>query len=250
MPALLAAADDKKDGGQEPRRVKSRTEGGSTDKKLKGVSDQGLRRFLLVMVKQLLKVAQGMRELGGCLFDTCLCPVDGAEALKMAEQTHNYAEAVKRDGKGHLHGAPYIWAFAGLLAGLRERGDAVGAQNAKGIVDMMEWLDAHGVEDKMEMIRMCRLDKTYDKDKKRITFVLRDERWRQTVIACCVQAGMERKQGKAPASFMERELQEYVVQLLEHQTLTGLHVGLMVNVSLRPLQAILLLCLSAAPPLL
>ncbi len=33
------------------------------------------------------------------------------------------------------------------------------------------------------------------------------------------------------------------------QTLTGLHVGLMVNVSLRPLQAILLLCLSAAPPL-
>ncbi len=79
---------------------------------------------------------------------------------------------------------------------------------------MMEWLDAHGVEDKMEMIRMCRLDKTYDKDKKRITFVLRDERWRQTAIACCVQAGMERKQGKAPASFMERELQEYVVQLV------------------------------------
>eukprot|EP00959_Pyramimonas_sp_CCMP1952_P319580 6686964-Pyramimonas_sp.AAC.1 len=66
----------------------------------------------------------------------------------------------------------------------------------------------------METMRMCRLDKTHDKGKKRISFVLRDERWRQTVIARCVQAGVERKQGKAPASFMERELQEYVAQLV------------------------------------
>ena len=57
---------------------------------------------------------------------------------------------------------------------------------------------------------MCRVDKTYDKDQKRITFVLRDEQWRLTVIGACVQVGMSRKHGKAPASFLERELQEYL----------------------------------------
>ena len=62
---------------------------------------------------------------------------------------------------------------------------------------------------------MCRVDKMYDVKKVRITVVVRKEAMRQVLIQACVQVGMERKQGRAPASFMERELQAFLEGMLE-----------------------------------
>ncbi|CAK0881566.1 unnamed protein product [Prorocentrum cordatum] len=102
----------------------------------------------------------------------------GNSATKIPEQTHNDSTAVKKDGQRHPHRMPCIWALAGLIEALKERGSEVGGTSAKHIVEI--W-----------------------------------ERWHQVVIQSCVKVGMSRKQGKAPASFMERELQEYVGQLLQ-----------------------------------
>ncbi|CAK0883911.1 unnamed protein product [Prorocentrum cordatum] len=167
------------------RRVKPRTEdeGGSKDKRLKGVGDEGLRWFLLVMVKRLLRCSQGMRELGGCPFDTFLCPADGLEATKISEQTHNYSTAAKK--------------------ALKERGSEVGGTSAKSIMDTWDWLDAHNAEEKTEMTRMCRLDKTCDNDTTRITLVLREKRRRQVATQSRARVGMGRKRGEATASSME-----------------------------------------------
>ena len=90
----------------------------------------------------------------------------------------------------------------------------MGAVNAAAIDKIWEWFDTHSVEDRMEVVRMCKLDTTYDKKFKRITFVLRDDEWRRAIIGACVQTGMTRKQGKAPATFMERELQDYLEELM------------------------------------
>ncbi|CAK0821391.1 unnamed protein product [Prorocentrum cordatum] len=157
MPATLKATEGTAGEEDAGRRVKPRTkhEGGSKDKRLKGIGDKGLRRLLLVMVKQLLRYSQGMRELDECLFDTSLCPAGGFEATKIPEQTHNYSTAAKKDGKGHPHGAPYIWALAGLIEALKERGSEVGDTSAKSVMEIWGWPGPHNMEENMEMIRMC-----------------------------------------------------------------------------------------------
>ena len=69
-------------------------------------------------------------------------------------------------------------------------------------------------EDKGEAFLFCRLDRTYSADTKRITLSVRDSEWRTTINKAMEEAGWKRKYGRAPASFMEREMQQWVEELL------------------------------------
>ncbi|CAK0872473.1 unnamed protein product, partial [Prorocentrum cordatum] len=176
---------------------------------LSGVNDRGLRRFLLLMAKRLLKCAQGVRELGGCLFDAFLCPSDGREALEMSEQIRNGAEALQRDGRARAR------ASAGLVEAPRVKGLAVGASDAMVVEGLWEWLGSLCAEEKIEPICLCRLDKTHDKEQGRVAFLVRRGRRRLAVIQSCAQVDVARKRGEAPASLMGLESQGYLCQLLE-----------------------------------
>ena len=69
-------------------------------------------------------------------------------------------------------------------------------------------------EAKGEAFMFCRLDRTYSGDTKRITLAVRDPEWRQTINKAMDELGWVRKYGRAPASFMERDMQQWVETLL------------------------------------
>eukprot|EP00959_Pyramimonas_sp_CCMP1952_P170808 3569256-Pyramimonas_sp.AAC.1 len=60
----------------------------------------------------------------------------------------------------------------------------------------------------MNIIRLTKVDRCFDQDKRRITLCLQE--YRKEVIGALQQLGAELKSGRAPASHMERELQEWL----------------------------------------
>ena len=92
---------------------------------------------------------------------------------------------------------------------------------AKKLKEYMSELEAMDIEQRCEAVKFCRLDKMYNQELRRITFCCVDPGARQAVLKAFDEAGAERKQGKAPASYMERELQEWVEALIEQSGMKG-----------------------------
>ena len=101
----------------------------------------------------------------------------------------------------------------GLLLALTSRGTTVGAATAKALADAKQTLGSMEMEDRLETVKMCRVDKMYDATKKRITFNISDGALRKTIISALNQTGAVHKQ--APASFMEREMQDWLEKLVK-----------------------------------
>eukprot|EP00959_Pyramimonas_sp_CCMP1952_P290175 6069271-Pyramimonas_sp.AAC.1 len=62
---------------------------------------------------------------------------------------------------------------------------------------------------KADNIRFCRMDKCYDQNKKKVLLNL-DPAIRPIILDCLAQTGAELKQGRAPPTHMESELQEWL----------------------------------------
>eukprot|EP00959_Pyramimonas_sp_CCMP1952_P337398 7065430-Pyramimonas_sp.AAC.2 len=177
---------------------------------------KGQRRLITLMTKQLLRLSQQNREIMGCVFDTFLIPANSNIILRAQEQTSRYAEAVKVKGQADKLGPPHIWAMAGVLAALKEKGDTVGVKTAQDLMNSMNEMEAWTVDQKCELIMFCKIDKTYQKDTKRLTVCFRNIQFRQIILSALSQVpDTRRKHGKAPPTFMERELQAWVEGLLE-----------------------------------
>ena len=146
----------KKDASQDPEVRRKEKQ-----KKTKDFKETGNARVLIpllgTMMKMLLKGAQTQRDLAGAVFDTFSGPAKHDVAISMSEQTTIYAAEVKRDGKGHKHGPPHIWAAGGLLKALKGRGDKVGASTAEKIEEIWEEVDKMTNEAKGETFMFCRL---------------------------------------------------------------------------------------------
>ena len=177
--------------------------------------------LMCLMVKQLLRSAQVGRELWGAMFDTVVVKNDTPEPMAMSEQTGSYAKLVQEEGRGHKRGPPYIWAWAGLISSLDKRGQVVGAMTAKKLKEYMTELEGMDIEQRCEAVKFCRLDKMYNQELRRITFCCSNGEARAAVLKAFDEVGAERKQGKAPASYMERELQEWVEALIEQSGMKG-----------------------------
>ena len=67
---------------------------------------------------------------------------------------------------------------------------------------------------KADVIRFCRLDTMYNQDLRRITFAVVDTDVRNTVVKAMQETQAERKYGRAPRTWMEREMQEWVQHLV------------------------------------
>ena len=97
---------------------------------------------------------------------------------------------------------------------MTSRGTTVGATTAKALAEAKQTLSSMEMEDRLETVKMCRVDKMYDASKKRITFNISDGALRKTIISALNQTGAVHKQGRALASFMEREMQDWLEKLV------------------------------------
>ena len=110
-------------------------------------------------------------------------------------------------------GPPHIYAMSGLMKAIMEMKEAVGKKNLEDMAELYTKYTNMKVEDKASMIRVCRTDKMWRADQRRLTLFLADQAASQLVVECLVQAGNIRKQGRAPATYLERELQEFLEAL-------------------------------------
>ena len=173
----------------------------------------------ILQTKHILKISQSVAAIEGALFDTFLGEASLQETTHMSEQTLAYATRTKADGKGHGLGPPHIWAYSGLLISLGKRRYSVGARNAETLGKLEAEYKDLNVDQRCEVIRYCRLSKTHPQTgatpMKRLTlcFPPHAREAREAILASLVQAGWEKKQGRAPRIFMERELQEWLETL-------------------------------------
>lgn len=161
-----------------------------------------------VIVKATLSSLQSNRDLEAVLLDVGLLERGSKVATAMKQATTEWSEKVKESGKGHNHGPPHLSAWEALLRSLI--GEEIGAANRKLMQEAYDKYKEQTLEQKSLDVRLCRLKKTYDKDKVKIQLALRGqlEHLRGTVREAMKQAGCELKSGRAPMGGLERKLQE------------------------------------------
>ena len=88
----------------------------------------------------------------------------------------------------------------------------------QGLVEYNNYYTAASTEQRAEKVRFCRIDKMFDKEKKRITFALAIDNdgqvARKLVLSALKEIGSTMKHGRAPRTNMERELQGWLDELL------------------------------------
>ena len=165
------------------------------------------------MVIALLKLCQSSRAVESVVFVTFLIPA-AASAITMArEQTKKYSEATK-GVRGHSYGPPHTYAFAGFINGILTEEMNIAQELILHIRDFVSVYEGWNWEQRASVITYCRLDKTWTSGTVRLTLAVSP--WYEKgkllleAVAAAVQAidGIP-KFGRAPPSFVERELQEW-----------------------------------------
>ena len=170
----------------------------------------GQRKLTKLMIKQVLRLTQQMRDVEGALYDTVMIKSSAAEALEISRQTKACGDGVRAAGRSHQLGPPHIWAWGGLVSALCRRGVEVGGRNLEVLKAHLEELGTMSVQEKCETVRFCKLTKVFDANLRRITMAIPKAGLRTAVLGGLEQAGAERKLGRAPAGAMERELQAWI----------------------------------------
>ena len=178
----------------------------------KKASTAGTLDWMSILTKLTLKNAQELGDLRACVYETWLLKASSAEVVNMTEQGAAYATQVKKKGRGHNLGPPMAYIFAGLMRALIGRGEGIGTRNLEQLKEGMEAYDGEEMEDALEYIKMCRVEKTYLEGTRRLTFCIRGKKdLKRAVIAALGQTERsERKMGRPPPSFMERDLQGWL----------------------------------------
>jgi hypothetical protein len=113
-----------------------------------------------------------------------------------------------------------MYIFAGLISALTKINPVeVGEDNHASLVKCLKHFDSIDQHSKCELIQLCRLNNTHVKEVKRITMCFAPnpgaQELRTLVLNAMTKTKWEVKEGKAPPSFMERELQEWLKVVLK-----------------------------------
>ena len=92
-------------------------------------------------------------------------------------------------------------------------GEKIGANNFKTLKETQEKWTAMTPEELNQEVRMCRQCKCWDKEKKRLVYSIVAVETRMAVKEALKNLGFAYKIGRAPASFMERELADWLQYL-------------------------------------
>ena len=173
-------------------------------------SDQA--KLMILIMKMVLSSHQLGREITSILFDCYLCPREHPAVAAMKKQGKRYSIAVQT--KGHGLGNPWLYVYGSLLNHLAL---GMGAETA----DFTHYTQYSklALEERGEIIKLCKVVDTYREDSSKIllsygngpeALALRKH------VHCKLSAleGFVFRQGKAPASNMERVLQAWVQDLV------------------------------------
>jgi len=235
MPLLLDKEEMEEDtlsqeGGQQRNKKRAAT-GGSTagrkeqkddldkDKKKemkKDVQDlrSGNKRVLIVLTKQILRSAQTDRELWGAVVDTGIVDTTSPLVVCSSEQTVLYNDTVQAKGSGHGVGPPHIWAFGGQLSAMNKNKEILGERLWPLVHDICTYYGEMTIAQKCEVVKICRKDKMFDSKKTRLTVVITDKAIRDVFLQCWDKMLVSRKWGKAPPTYLEREIQNWLEALM------------------------------------
>ena len=186
-------------------------EADATDRMCKEIKG-GSRKLMMLIMKQSLRSAQTNRDV---IYETFLVKSDLSEAKEISVQTTAYSSQRKEQGKNHKLGPPHVWAWGVLLHALVGRGDSVGMATAKSLKEHKTWLEDMPLSEKCELVRCCRVDKTFHASIARITFVVNHDGLRNAAAKAFNETGAEHKFGRAPASQLEREFQKFLEAIHE-----------------------------------
>ena len=145
------------------------------------------------MLKQILRSARADRDFQGILFDCFIVKASEPEVLKTSEENSNYNKLVEKEGKGHKRGPPYIATMSGLIAALVARGDAVGLANKQQLEGFKTQWESWDMATATYHIRLCRVDKVFDSNLRRVTLSFMNPDYRLLVVKCMENLGFERK---------------------------------------------------------
>ena len=169
----------------------------------------GQRRLLVLMLKQVLRSAQINRELVSINCHTIVLLANSPECLQMKLQMVAFSKAIVEKQQQPL-GPPHLYCFAGLLKAMISRGVEVGKKNNEGLKEAQEMFDKASLSDRQAICQMCKVEKMYKNENKRLVMSFGSADLARLITDSLVQTGAEQKYGKAPPSYLERELQDYL----------------------------------------
>ena len=161
-----------------------------------------------IMLKAILKTHQTMRDLSSTVWDTLLIKLPSPEADDVQKQTQTCAEKLRQEGKGRTRGPPFC------VSTLGPGQVSVGARTAQGMATYWARLEPLSPMQICDEVRFYRLDKTYKADIKRVTLNIVSLEKRLLVLEALNQTESERKNGRPPPTAMEKELQAFLVDML------------------------------------
>ena len=166
----------------------------------------GQRKFLTVMVKQLLQTTQISRELQGIITEVFILDAEEEICKSMRAQTVAYS-------RDQPKGPPHIYAAAGLINTIcLMTKEQLGEISLNKLTELKKDYDQATITERSEMVRHCQLHTLFRQDRRKVTIVLRHQ-FAEEITKAMVLRGAEQKFGKAPAGYMERELQEWLLAL-------------------------------------
>ena len=186
-------------------------------KKLDSIKKNGeLKAVLTLMLKTQLRGEQRLRELEGITMMTFVGAASAGFLNEVSCQTQTYQTRVKGK-KDHGLGPPHIYAFQGFLGGLeRHHSNELGSKNLGELKELKKKTEEMTWKEVAEVVGIFKVSKVYDKEKKRLTIALAPHLLaeRKLLSNCLDQLGWDKKEGKAPPSHMERELQSFLEELM------------------------------------
>jgi hypothetical protein len=144
---------------------------------------------------------------------------DSKETEAMKEQGKIYNDMVKDDPQ-HSNGPPHTYQFMALITALKNRGESTGAKNHTTLISIAAKFEAWGLEQRAEAVKVCRLARAYDQKIKKLFVVLGTEftpEEQKCIWDALTQTGAVRKYGRPPPGAMERELSQWIKDLLESE---------------------------------
>lgn len=198
--------------GKDTDKGSKRTGGGGKKDQAKETFKKGVptagKEQLALLTKGVLRCLQDSRTTSGVLFDVLVLAASSPIIDLMQQQGQLYNETVQLD-KNHKQGPPHIWVMGGLIQGLLQQGQAVGARTAEVLKEFSEDYTVWTIEERADKIAHCRVEKMFVADSRKITLAInRLGPVREAILQGLVQSGAVRKLGRAPRGALERNLED------------------------------------------
>lgn len=187
---------------------KAKAKGGRSVKFGNKMDPVAMGWMMSLLVKSTLQLQQNFRELAAAVYHTILIPTESTMAVKMVEAGRRYALAVRTDGKGHTWDSPHTHAHKAMILGLLDSAAKIGELTSKVLSEHTEEIKDMEPYEIGDISLACRVKTTANKEEMRIFFAMAEghKGLTRSIKEGARQLGGRIAEGRAPRSYMEREL--------------------------------------------